>query len=117
MNLCQSCYDELVREGREPEVHSMRPLMIRPCIKCNAPTDAHLIPLHVARVIIEASRPPCLACSHCGIEPGDMDPTCHHEKAGPFGKHVMRGRIPECGAEALLFVQHPMRNVDGSLKS
>lgn len=61
-------------------------------------------------------NPPCMACAHCGIEPDDMDPTCHHPKAGTFGRHVLRGRITDCGPEGALFEQHPGRTPEGYLK-
>lgn len=61
--------------------------------------------------------PNCYGCAHSGIEPDDMDLTCHHEKAGAFGKHVLRGPIAACGPSLVLFEQHPGRSADGRLLS
>lgn len=60
----------------------------------------------------------CLACANSGIEPDDMDLTCHHPQARqPFGEHVLRGPIGPCGTERTLFEQHPGRTSDGFLRT
>jgi len=59
----------------------------------------------------------CGACTYSGIEPDDMDLTCGHPGAGTFGRHVRR-EPPDfewCRGYGS-FVQHPLRNPDGSLK-
>ncbi len=58
----------------------------------------------------------CAACAYSGIEPDDMDLTCHHAQARqPFGEHVIRGPIAPCGPERVLFEQHPRRSASGEL--
>lgn len=63
--------------------------------------------------------PNCQACSHCFMEPDDMNFVCGHPDAGSAGIYLRHAVAPDghCGPDRTKFEQHPLRNPDGTLKS
>lgn len=59
----------------------------------------------------------CHACRYSYMEPDD-DLTCGHADAGTFGLYTRRAAAQggHCGPSRPKFEQHPLRNVDGTLK-
>jgi len=60
----------------------------------------------------------CKACSYCYMEP-DSDFTCGHPDAGTFGTITRIAAAPggHCGPDRPKFEQHPLRKLNGDLKS
>lgn len=59
-------------------------------------------------------RKTCRACANCGLEPDSPYFICGAKFAGPMGLHIKQEPLSECSWN--YFVQHPLRNPDGSLK-
>lgn len=60
------------------------------------------------------SKPNCLACSHCYLEPDAPYPICGHKESGSMGLYIKSEPLSHCGWQK--FEKHPLRNSDGSPK-
>lgn len=78
---------------------------------------------------VPESERKCLACASCFMEPDDMNFTCGHKDAGPYGIYIHHATAPEserkegaapgfghCGPARSKFKQHPDRHPNGNIK-